>query len=149
MNKFPAPPRCFDLNDVAYESMLEGIHEQDQPRQLAARIMSTVCAFFHVRQVNRRNENAEEWIEYSQFARDLTNRILAQGKAERADQADQADPRLTPEQFKEKVIVLLDDDNYCPEVLHRGVDGLMTDLLKQMGYEEGVQLFLDADIWYS
>ena len=53
---------------------------------------------------------------------------------------------MTPEEFKEAMLSL---DNGDPEVSHHCADNLMCDLLEQLGYSEGVDVFIDMERWYA
>jgi len=54
---------------------------------------------------------------------------------------------MTPEEFAKKMkdIAGLGD----PEEKHIAADDLMRQLLRQLGYGEGVDIFKDMDIWYA
>lgn len=53
----------------------------------------------------------------------------------------------TKEQFKEEMETLAKMDDI--EMSHIAMDDLMCDTLKQLGYGEGVKIFLDTCKWYS
>ena len=54
---------------------------------------------------------------------------------------------MTPEEFKEKMKNIW--DKYDEEDGHDLADRLMCDVLRQLGYGEGVEIFEEADKWYS
>ena len=62
---------------------------------------------------------------------------------------------MTPEEFWLKMATLISectyDGEYDPyeEILHIKMDELMCDLLKELGYEKGVEVFKRAPKWYS
>lgn len=56
---------------------------------------------------------------------------------------------MTPEQFAEKMRQI--EIRYCgdPEAMHGAADGLMCELLTELGYGEGVETFKKLDVWYA
>ena len=55
---------------------------------------------------------------------------------------------MTPEEFWLKMCTLqTKDDN--PERLHIAMDELMCKLLEELGYKKGIEVFRNAEIWYS
>lgn len=54
---------------------------------------------------------------------------------------------LIPEEFYKRMFDLF--HTYNEETAHAIADDLMCDLLETLGYGEGVQLFRDANKWYS
>lgn len=54
---------------------------------------------------------------------------------------------MTPEQFDENMRKLL--AHYDAEEAHREADNLMCELLRSLGYGEGVQAFLESTRWYA
>ena len=55
--------------------------------------------------------------------------------------------RMTPEEFAEAMKEIAESDD--PECAHSYMDDLMCQLLDDLGYEEGVKIFLDAEKWYA
>jgi len=59
-------------------------------------------------------------------------------------------PRLSPEDFEKAMVAQLsplpDGD---PEAAHKEMDKLMCIVLRQLGYENGVEVFERQDKWYS
>lgn len=56
--------------------------------------------------------------------------------------------KITPEEFKNRMISLSSNE-YNKEDAHIDADNLMCDILKEFGYEEGVNAFYKMDKWYS
>lgn len=56
---------------------------------------------------------------------------------------------MTPEQFKEQMYEV--KEAYSPdyESIHRGMDELMCELLKSLGYSDGVDVFINTEKWYA
>lgn len=57
-------------------------------------------------------------------------------------------PLYTPEEFADAMRFLrmnTSDEEEC----HMSMDGLMTNLLISLGYEEGVEIFIDAPKFYA
>lgn len=59
---------------------------------------------------------------------------------------------MTPEEFKEKILAIkeeyydgIDDE----EVWHRRADKIMCELLRNLGYGEGIDIFNQTPKWYS
>jgi hypothetical protein len=55
---------------------------------------------------------------------------------------------MTPEQFKQEMQNIVDEDE-CIEETHRLMDYLLCDVLENLGYSEGVQIFKQTYKWYS
>lgn len=53
---------------------------------------------------------------------------------------------MPPEEFKNKIKEIFDT---CKEEGHQYADNLMCDLLISLGYEEGINIFLNSDKWYD
>ena len=56
---------------------------------------------------------------------------------------------MSAEEFKkamEEIAVNADDDE---EMAHMRADELLCDVLKQLGYSEGVKIFEDMNKWYA
>ena len=56
---------------------------------------------------------------------------------------------MTPEDFKKKMGDLFPHTGYDEEGAHGDADDLMLDLLRQLGYGEGADIFDDASKWYA
>lgn len=56
---------------------------------------------------------------------------------------------MTPDDFELKMQTLITKHGDNPEVLHIKMDDLMCDLLTKLGYEKGVKVFKNSEIWYS
>lgn len=54
---------------------------------------------------------------------------------------------MTPEEFAEAMKEIAEGND--PECVHSYMDDLMCQLLDDLGYEEGVNIFLDAEKWYA
>lgn len=54
---------------------------------------------------------------------------------------------MTKEEFYHEMLRLNEIDN--PEYFHSEADELMCKLLIELGYGAGVEVFLDAEKWYS
>ena len=54
---------------------------------------------------------------------------------------------LKPEAFKNRMLLLssMDDE----EEMHKLMDDVMCDVLRSLGYGEGVQIFLDTPKWWA
>ena len=53
---------------------------------------------------------------------------------------------MSPETFR---IKMLRDSHHDPETSHRELDYIMCDLLRSLGYGEGVDIFLNMKRWYA
>ena len=62
---------------------------------------------------------------------------------------------MTPEEFAKKMKKISDNLKYQndayhdEEVAHMQMDDLMSDLLRQLGYGEGIDIFENTNKWYS
>ena len=57
---------------------------------------------------------------------------------------------MTPEEFKQKMEEFAcGDDRHMGEGGHMQVDDLMCQLLRELGYGEGVQVFEESTKWYA
>lgn len=56
---------------------------------------------------------------------------------------------MTQEEFKDAMGLINEEYNDNNEDKHVHMDNLMCELLSSMGYEEGIDIFRDADKWYS
>lgn len=57
--------------------------------------------------------------------------------------------KMTPEEFAKQMQTLAKKYNDDEELFHIMADGLLTAVLVDLGYEEGVKIFLDQPKWYS
>ena len=55
----------------------------------------------------------------------------------------------TPEEFEELMRNCVIDNYYDQEDMHIEMDNLMCDVLRMLGYGEGVKIFEDTPKWYS
>lgn len=55
---------------------------------------------------------------------------------------------MTPEKFKQRMAEFF-KEGYDKEGAHGNADDLMCKVLRELGYEEGVEIFETADKWYS
>jgi hypothetical protein len=53
------------------------------------------------------------------------------------------------QKFKEAMENIFPDDGYDAEGAHLEADDLMCQLLEELGYEEGVKIFKNAEKWYA
>lgn len=63
-------------------------------------------------------------------------------------------PAMTPEEFKKKMEELKpdpDSKSYCCDVEdnHKKMDDVMCELLRSLGYGEGIDIFEAAEKWYA
>lgn len=56
---------------------------------------------------------------------------------------------MTPKEFAETMRKLVKQYGEDKEMFHVTADGLMTALLVQLGYEDGVKIFIDQPKWYA
>jgi hypothetical protein len=56
---------------------------------------------------------------------------------------------MTPEEFLEQMKVIVGRHDYDKEDIHRCMDRLMCMLLRELGYEEGVEFFENTPKWYA
>lgn len=56
---------------------------------------------------------------------------------------------MTPEEFWLKMCTIITKNDGYEETMHIEMDNLMCDLLKELGYEKGVEVFERAPKWYS
>lgn len=56
---------------------------------------------------------------------------------------------LTPTEFAEQLGRIAISSRGDPEVAHSIADELMCELLKDLGYSDGVRIFRDMDKWYA
>ena len=56
---------------------------------------------------------------------------------------------ITPEQFAERMRSIYEEDGHDEETEHLNMDNYMCDVLRSLGYDEGVDIFDGTDKWYS
>ena len=56
---------------------------------------------------------------------------------------------MTPEEFEKEMQELYDNQGGNEEVFHVEADRLLCKLLKELGYEKGIEIFENADRWYQ
>lgn len=56
---------------------------------------------------------------------------------------------LTPEEFKNKMALIVDEYGRDPETTHRMMDELMATTLSCLGYNDGVDIFNGSMKWYA
>ena len=56
---------------------------------------------------------------------------------------------MTKEEFYHEMLAIEEIYADDPEMFHIVADKLLCDLLIKLGYGQGVEVFLDADRWYS
>ena len=56
---------------------------------------------------------------------------------------------MDKQKFKEAMENIFPDDGYDTEGAHGMADDLMCQLLEELGYEEGVKIFKNAEKWYA
>lgn len=55
---------------------------------------------------------------------------------------------MSPSQFEKEMRKIHDNDDFDTEDKHRYMDNLMAEVLKELGYSKGIQIFVDTDKWY-
>ena len=56
---------------------------------------------------------------------------------------------MTPKEFFVKMQTIVDEFYSDLEVLHSKMDDLMCEVLMELGYDDGVHVFNNADKWYA
>ena len=56
---------------------------------------------------------------------------------------------LTPEEFADRIRAIFQDVDHDVERAHGEADELLCDLLRELGYGDGVTIFENASKWYS
>ena len=56
---------------------------------------------------------------------------------------------MTPEEFAKKMCDLEREFHHDPEDKHARMDGLMCEVLRQLGYGAGIDTFQNAEMWYA
>lgn len=56
---------------------------------------------------------------------------------------------MTPEEFADKMEAIRDDPNGDTESDHAKADDLMCELLRSLGYGDGVKIFEAMEKWYA
>ena len=89
--------------------------------------------------------------EWDKYVNDLVKKT-----SEEDDISESSDNRImTPEEFAKKMKKISDnlkcqnDAYYDEEDAHSKMDGIMADLLRQLGYGEGIDIFENTNKWYS
>ena len=93
--------------------------------------------------------------EWDKYVNDLAKKT-SEEDAEEDDISESSDNRvMTPEEFAKKMKKISDnlkyqnDAYYDEEDAHMQMDDLMSDLLRQLGYGEGIDIFENTNKWYS
>lgn len=55
---------------------------------------------------------------------------------------------ITPKEFENRMKEVLDENKEWIEGGHEDMDALLCEVLKSLGYEDGIDLYLNADKWY-
>lgn len=58
-------------------------------------------------------------------------------------------PFCTPQEFAEIMEARYKDSFIDEEYAHRNADGCMCELLKSLGYHEGIEIFKKMSKWYA
>lgn len=56
---------------------------------------------------------------------------------------------ITPDEFRDAMIDISNRLGDDVEVVHASMDALMCDVLKSLGYEKGVDVFVGTYKWYA
>lgn len=56
---------------------------------------------------------------------------------------------MTPEEFALEMSEIKENYNYDQENCHFMMDCTMCDLLRELGYEDGVDIFASTEKWYA
>ena len=56
---------------------------------------------------------------------------------------------MKPEEFRNEMIVIREMYPNDPELFHCCADDLLCTLLRELGYGEGIDVFVAAEKWYS
>lgn len=56
---------------------------------------------------------------------------------------------MTPNEFKERMIAICEACSDDREVRHIRMDDLIVTVLCELGYKEGVDIFIDTPKWYA
>lgn len=56
---------------------------------------------------------------------------------------------ITPEEFELRMIELRDNQGTCAEARHSIGDDMMCEILKELGYANGVDVFINMERWYA
>ena len=94
--------------------------------------------------------------EWDKYVNDLVKKT-SEEDTEKDDSPESSDSRvMTPEEFAKAMKKASDNLNdptghpyYDEEVAHMQMDDLMSDLLRQLGYGEGIDIFENTNKWYS
>ena len=55
----------------------------------------------------------------------------------------------TPEEFLKQMLELKAKNESSPETMHEEADELLSDMLRELGYGEGVDVFDSMEKWYA
>lgn len=55
----------------------------------------------------------------------------------------------TPEEFKNEMKKILERYEDDPEMFHAAADDYICSVMETLGFEEGIQIFENADKWYA
>ena len=94
--------------------------------------------------------------EWDKYVNDLVKKT-SEEDTEKDDSPESSDSRImTPEEFAKAMKKASDNLNdptghpyYDEEDAHSEMDGIMADLLRQLGYGEGIDIFENTNKWYS
>ena len=94
--------------------------------------------------------------EWDKYVNDLVKKT-SEEDTEKDDSPESSDSRvMTPEEFAKAMKKASDNLNdptghpyYDEEVAHSEMDGIMANLLRQLGYGEGIDIFENTNKWYS
>lgn len=84
--------------------------------------------------------------EWDKYVNDLVKKT-SEEDTEKDDSPESSDSHImTPEEFAKAMKKASD---YDEEDAHSKMDGIMADLLRQLGYREGIDIFENTNKWYS
>ena len=84
--------------------------------------------------------------EWDKYVNDLVKKT-SEEDTEKDDSPESSDSHImTPEEFAKAMKKASD---YDEEDAHMQMDGIMADLLRQLGYREGIDIFENTNKWYS
>ena len=56
---------------------------------------------------------------------------------------------MTPKEFEKRMVDIKQKDGFDPENAHGKADDLMCELLRELGYGDGVKIFESMHKWYA
>lgn len=56
---------------------------------------------------------------------------------------------MSPKEFEERMRAIAEDPDYDEELGHGAADWLMMEVLRDLGYGAGVDIFESMDVWYA